>query len=242
MSPSHRSIARLVIASSLALLAGCSDSRAESVIIVAAEGGTVESPGTFAITIPPSSLAADTEIGLETASISAYPALEGANDQVVVLTPEGTTLELAATLTLDASLVGASVDQSVAVFQLRDVEGTRTWGPIESTFLSNGSVTVSVTRFMPLAVVVTDAGALGEIRGTMRWGDETPVDGAPMVLWGNDVMVGEATTDANGNFSFPGLEAGTYSVQVDYECTISETVTLSAGMTAELALTLCGGS
>jgi len=129
----------------------------------------------------------------------------------------------------------------VSVFQLRDVDGVTGWSPVESSSdAETGDVSVSVSRFAPLAVAVTEASSAAEIRGTLSWGSGDPAAEAPVQLYQGDTLVTETTTGADGSFSFADLEPGTYRVVVDYECTIDEAVDVAAGDVEELALTLCG--
>lgn len=221
-------------------LAGCNG--ATSGLIVAAEGGVVRSD-TAEVAIPAMSLAVDTEVTLETAPASDYPALDNARPEVVRIQPEGTVLELPATVTLRSGLIGAGADDSVTIHQLRDVDGVQSWQPVEHTLdEATGDATVSVTRFAPLAIVVAPPSSLGTIGGTLLWGhDSSPVESAPVQLIAADAIVAETTTDAAGAFSFGDLDAGSYTVSINYECMVSETVELAAGATEELSLVLCGG-
>jgi hypothetical protein len=230
------------IASFLALTtaaAGCNGSSTSA--ISAAEGGTVTA-STHDVAIPAMSLATDTEVTVETADASGYPELEGALPEVLRIEPEGTVLEVPATVTIHADFTGAGADDSVSVYQLRDVDGVSTWSPMESsTDAETGDVTVSVSRFAPLAVTVTAASSAAEIRGTLSWGSGDPAAEAPVQLYQADTLVTETTTGADGSFSFADLEPGAYRVVVDYECSLDEAVEVAAGDVEELTLTLCGG-
>lgn len=220
-------------------LAGCNG--ATSALVVAAEGGVVSSD-TAEVAIPAMSLVADTEVTLETAPASDYPALDNARPEVVRIQPEGTVLELPATVTVRAALIGAGADDRVSIHQLRDVDGVESWQPVESSLdEASGDASVSVTRFAPLAIVVEAPGTTGEIHGTLLWAhDESPAESAPVQLWAADAVVADTTTDASGAFAFPDLEPGTYTVSIDYECMVEQTVELAAGATEELSLLLCG--
>lgn len=223
------------------LALGCNDTRTSGGLIVASEGGSVVADS-HEITIPPLSLAADTEVTLEAAPASDYPALAGSLSQVLRIQPEGTVLEIPAEVVIHGSFVGAASDASVAVWQLSNVDGVDRWSPVESVRDSaSGDLTVSVTRFAPLGVTVSDAPSGSAISGTLLWGDGTPVDMAPVQLLQGGSLLTTAMTDATGHFAFSDLTAGEYQILIEYECTIDQPVTVVDGMTTELDLTLCGG-
>lgn len=213
-------------------------------LVTASAGGTVQA-GSSSVEIPPMALTADTEVSLEAANASSYPALEGARPSVLRLEPEGTVLARPATVTIGASLVGAGAGDEVSVRQLASGDGIMQWVPVESSRdAETGNVLVPITRFAPLAVVVARTGtppAGLAIRGTLRWGDGSPVDAAPVQLLQSDRVLTTTTTDPAGYFFFGDLSAGTYVVSIDYECMLSETVEVTSE-TAALDLVLCGGS
>lgn len=224
---------------SLLFLSACS-SEAVSSVVPAAEGGTV-TLGDHSASIPPASLAADTEIVIQTGDLADYAPLEGARSDVLELLPADTVLETPATVTIGAGLVSASEGQSVAVHQFRDVDGEQFWAQLEASPISGGGVSVAVTRFGPLAVVVTDADARGSLSGTMTWGgDGTAVDGATLELWQGETMLTTTTTDAAGMYEFSDLEAGTYSVRGNPECAVDESVSVGPGANVTRDITLCG--
>lgn len=223
---------------SLAFL-GCNDSRTSSGPIRASEGGTVIT-ASHSVDIPANALVSDTEVTLETAPASEYPALEGSLSQVLRIEPEGTVLEIPASITIHGSFVGAASDASVTVRQLTNVDGADRWSPIESARdAASGDLTVPVTRFAPLGVVVSEAPTGAAITGTLLWGDGSPVDGAPVELHQAGSLLTTATTDATGAFSFADLTPGAYELSVDYECMLTEPVTVAAGAPTEVELTLC---
>lgn len=227
-----------LLAASLAFL-GCDDSRTSSGPIRASEGGTVIA-ASHTVDIPANALASDTEVTLETAPASGYPALEGSLAEVLRIEPEGTVLEVPASLTIHGSFVGAASAASVTVRQLTSVDGVSLWSPIESARdAASGDLTVSVTRFAPLAVVVSETPSGAAITGTLRWGDGSPVDGAPVELHQGGSLLTTATTDAAGTFSFADLTPGAYELSIDYECMLTEPVTVAAGAPTEVELTLC---
>jgi len=220
-------------------LAGCSS--AASGLITAAEGGVVRSDAAE-LTVPAMSLAADTEITVDTASASDYPALENGRPEVVRLQPEGTVLETPATVVVRSDLIDAAPGSRVSIHQLRDIDGVRAWRAVESVFDSEtGEAEAYVTTFAPLGIVVEAVAATATVTGTLSWGSGDPADGAPVELRQGETVVATATTDAAGAFTFADVEPGAYTVNVDYECTIDEAITLEAGETEELTLTLCGG-
>lgn len=225
----------------LILLAAC-DSRTSSAgsLIRAANGGRVET-ATHSIEIPAASLAQDTTVRLETAPASGYPALEGSRSEVLRLEPAGTVLSAPAAVTIDSAFVAASAGEIVTAWQLLEVDGAPRWSPIESSLdTETGDLRTSVGRFEPLAVVVRAAPTAGEIRGTLRWGDGSPVASAPVQLLQGGSPLTSTQTDATGAFSFADLSPGSYTIQIDYECTISMPVELVAGTPVDLMLTLCG--
>lgn len=231
-----RTLLTSILFASLAV--GCADTRTSAGgTIVASEGGSVTADS-HAVTIPAGSLAADTEVTLSTAPASDYPALAGSLASVLLLEPEGTVLELPASVVIEDGFLGVGSEASVSVWQLSRVDGER-WTPIESSRdAGSGDVTVSVTRFAPLAVTVTEAPSGSSIVGTLSWGDGTPVDGAPVQLAQGGSVLTTATTGADGSFAFADLTPGDYQLVVDYECMLEETVTVAAGPT-EVDLTLC---
>jgi hypothetical protein len=228
--------ARLLLLSALVLLlAACGDDR-RSMTITAAEGGTVIA-SSHEIMIPPASLAADTAVMLSRGDTADYPAIPGDRGVVLKVDPEGTVLELAATVTIHGSEIGASAEESVGVFQL--VDGG--WSPLEHTRdTETGDVSTSVTVFAPIGIGITAPGEGGTIEGTIAWGDGTPVDMAPIELYLGDTLVDSTQSGADGSYRFEALEPGTYSIRVDYECTIDQAVGVATGMTVTQDLTLCG--
>jgi len=229
---------KLLLPFLLLSLAGCSSSA--SGLITAAEGGTVRSDAAE-LTVPAMALGSDTEVTVDTASASDYPALENARGEVVRLQPEGTVLETPATVVVRSGLIGAAPGASVSIHQLREIDGVRVWRPVESVYDSEtGDAEAYVSTFAPLGVVVTEAAATGAVTGTLRWGTGDPADGAPVELRAGDEVVSSTTTDATGAFSFTDVEPGSYTVHIMYECTVEQAIELEAGETEELALTLCG--
>jgi hypothetical protein len=224
-----------------AALAACSGSAPSSALVVASEGGTV-SAATHEVAIPAMALSADVEVMLEAVSASSYPTLEGAGPEVLRIEPEGTVLTRPATVTIRAAFIGAGEGDRVSVSQLATGDGVSTWVPLESApGDAAGDVDVPITRFAPLAVVVVAASSGGTIRGTIRWGDATPVDGAPLELFRGTELVTSTVADATGGFEFEALEPGAYRIAVDYECMIDQAVTVVAGETTTQDLVLCGG-
>jgi hypothetical protein len=233
---------RGILIASLALAAvACGDDRGtgEGTLVVAEEGGTVVAP-TFELSIPAMALPTDTTISLETAQASDYPALEGSLPEVLRIEPEGTVLELPATIVIDSDFIGAETGDIVSVSQL--VDGV--WSPRESANVSGG-VSVSVTVFAPIAVALRaiEIPTNGEIRGTVSWGEGTPAGGAPVQLLRGETLVTSTYADTTtGAFSFADLEPGTYTVLIDYECRLEQAVELTSGETENLELVLCGSS
>lgn len=228
----------LLFALLLALPMGCSDAAGN--LIQASEGGSVSS-GTHSVEIPAGSLTEDTEVSIATADITTVGALENARDNILLLEPEGTRLETAATVEIDASFIDADATQQVRIFQFGDGE----WIPQESSETSGGGRSVSVTYFAPLAVVVEDAASTGSIRGTLIWnGSGDPVTEQELILNGEGVTDLSTTTDAEGVFSFAELEPGTYTLTGGalIECPITETITVAAGEQSTPAFSLCGSS
>lgn len=222
----------------LSLMLGCAGPAPTTMTVPAATGGTVINAD-YQLVIPPMSLATDTEVTLMTAPLSGFPALENARPEVLLLEPEGTMLTRPASITIVADFVDAGASDNVAIHQLDRVDGVR-WVPLESTRMPSGDVSVSVTRFAPLAVVVTSSAGGGGVRGVIRWGDGTVVSAAPVQLFMGTTMVGMTTTDAAGVYTFQSLAAGNYRVVVDYECRLDRPVTVAASV-ATLDLILCGG-
>jgi len=230
---------KLLLPFLLLSLAGCSSSA--SGLITAAEGGVVSSDAAE-LTVPAMALASDTEVTVETASISDYPELENARSEVVRLEPEGTVLETPATVVVRADLIDAAPGARVTIHQLRDIDGVRAWRAVESVYDSEtGDAEAYVTTFAPLGVVVEEVGATATVRGTLTWSSGDPADGAPVELRDGDTVVHSTSTDATGAFTFTDVEPGSYTVHVMYECTVDEAIVLDAGETEDLALTLCGG-
>lgn len=223
------------------VLVACGGTEPSSALIAAAEGGIVTS-STHQVAIPAAALATDLEVTLEAVSASDYPVLEGGRPEVLRIEPEGTSLERAATVTIRGDFVGASEGERVSVVQLATGDGVSTWAPIESTRdVASGDLSVPITRFAPLAVVVTPASSGGGIQGTIRWGDASPAADAPLALVIDGETVDSTVADASGAFSFSDLAPGAYRIVVDYECTIDQAVTVAAGETTTQDLVLCGG-
>jgi hypothetical protein len=211
-------------------------------LITASAGGRVMS-STHAIQIPGMSLTADTSVMLTTAPASEFPALSGARPEVLRIEPAGTVLERAATVTIEGSFIGATASESVSISQLRNVDGARIWSPVESQRNADtGAVTVSLTRFDPLAVIVAPASSTGAIHGTVTWADSSPVNNAPIQLQRAGATIANATTDAQGRFELTQLAPGSYTIAIDYECQLTRAVDVTAGGDAMLALVLCGPS
>jgi hypothetical protein len=231
----NRRLSLLVLAGVVAaLFVGCADTRASSVIVATA-GGTVSVDSTQ-IVIPPNSLVADTEVAIMVGGVGELPALDGLRT-VVRLEPEGTLLETSASVVVSGDTIGATDGQVVGAWQI--VDGV--WAPREHAVEpATGDVTVPVSFFSPVGITVRDAPLGGTIEGTLAWGTGDLVASAPVQLYLGDTLVAETTTGAAGEFSFTGLESGTYRVHIEYECTIDENVGVAAGMTQTLALVLCG--
>lgn len=225
-------LARSTLLISCALLAACANETAGAVI-AADTGGTVSSDAAD-IVIPAASLAEDTEIMLSVGEAEDIPELENAR-VILDLQPRGTVLETAASVTIRGSEIGANEGERIAVFQLLDG-----WLPIEHTVGAEGDVTISVTRFQPVGVTVSEAPSGGTIEGTISWSSGDPAGGAPIELWQGDSMVATVTSDDLGAFTFTDLESGTYAIRVNYECTIDQAVGVAAGETETVQLTLCG--
>ena len=224
---------------SIALVASsCAGSAPTSARVVASTGGTV-SASTFQVLIPPMALATDTEVTLVTAPASGYPALANSRPEVLRMEPEGTVLTTPATVTIRADFIAAAPGDSVTIHQLNDVDGTR-WVPLPSTRTPSGDVTVSVTLFAPLAVVVVPAPSGCGIHGTIHWGDGSPVPSAPIQLWQGATMLTMTTSDASGVFAFGDLASGSYRIVLMYECNIDQGVSVTAGAATQVDLALCG--
>lgn len=235
MNRLSRSVLVTVLTAAALFTGGCGDTRASSVI-VATEGGTVVVDSTQVV-IPAGSLVADTEVAVMVGGVGELPALEGLRT-VVRLEPEGTALETPASVVVSGDTIAAADGQVVGAWQI--VDGG--WAPREHAVDPvTGDVTVPVTYFSPVGITVRDAPAGGTIEGTLAWGTGELVAAAPVQLYLGDALVAETTTGTNGDFSFTGLDSGTYRVHVEYECTIDENVGVAAGMTQTLALVLCGG-
>ena len=229
-------IARLQLLVIAALLAACTSIEPTTTTVIASEGGTVVA-STHQIEIPPLSLATDTEVTLDVADATDYPALPGDRGIIVRVEPEGTVLSVPATVTIYTSQIGASSGERVAVFQL--VDGG--WGPRE--FSGDGvtsDVMTTISYFAPIGISISAAPVGGVIQGVLRWGDGTAAGMAPVELYQGATLIDSTQTSADGLYMFDGLEAGTYDVRVNYECMIDETVGVAAGMTVTLDLTLCG--
>lgn len=219
-----------------ALLVACSSEGPTSTIIVAAEGGSVVT-STHDITIPPASLTMDTEVTLDMADSSGFPTVPGDRSVILRVEPEGTVLEIPATVTIHGNQIGASADDTVAVYQL----GDGVWVPREfSRDTETGDITTSITVFAPIGIGITEPGAGGTIQGTITWGgDGTPVGGALIELYQGDTQVQTTQSTAEGLYRFEGLESGSYSVRVNFECMIDQGVSVVAGMTVTQDLVLC---
>ena len=246
-------MSRLTQLSTLGLVAvtavACSNARnggggSASDVVVAVEGGTVAANANQ-IEIPANALSEDTEVSLIVDSITSFPALEGAQNTVLRIEPEGQVLEVPATVTIAAGLASDVAAERVTVSQLYNVDGVMSWRQIETAIsVVGGNVTASVSRFAPLAVVVASAVVTpggNAIEGTVAWGDGSPVDSAPVELWQGESKLTETTTDAEGGFGFADLTAGTYSVRIDYECMVTEAVEVTASAPTQVTITLCGG-
>jgi hypothetical protein len=232
----RRAFVSLVVSLSLA---ACTGAQPVTMRVTAASGGTVTA-STHVVAIPPLALASDTDVTLEVVSASGYPALEGGRDEVLRIQPEGTVLEIPAVVTIRADFVDAPASSTVSVFQLVAIDGPATWRPLEGARdPATGDVTVSVTVFAPLGLVVRDAASTGEIRGTISWGDGSPAAGAPLQLMSGTTVVATVTADTNGTFAFTGVAPGEYRVVVDYECRIDQPVTVTAGSVSPLTLVVC---
>jgi hypothetical protein len=158
--------------------------------------------------------------------------------------PEGTVLELPAQATIRADFIDLPAGARVSIAQLASGDGVATWMPLESARdASSGDVTVAITRFAPLAVVVSEEIAPGTgIRGRITWGEGSPAAGAPVQLFEGTTMLTTVTADADGAFAFTDLATGSYRLVVDYECHLDVTVEVRAGGVTERDLVLCGGS
>jgi hypothetical protein len=115
--------------------------------VAAAEGGTVRA-SSHDIAIPARALGGDVEVTLATDDISGYPPLANARPDVLRIDPEGTVLEVPATVTIHPELVGASEGDRVTVAQLAPAGADAGWLFVESERdLATGGVTASVLRF-----------------------------------------------------------------------------------------------
>ena len=224
---------RSMLLISCALLAACGNDTTGA-LIVADTGGTVTSSAADVV-IPAASLGEDTEVMISVGEVADIPALENAR-VILDLQPRGTALETPASVTIYGSEIGAGDGERVEVFQLLDG-----WLPVEHEVGSGGDVTVSITRFQPIGVTVSEGPSGGTIEGTISWGSGEPAGGAPIELWQGDSMITMVTSDDAGAFRFTDLQSGTYSLRVNYECQIDQSVGVAEGATETVQLTLCGG-
>lgn len=230
----------LVFSSALVLgLVGACSATPTTARISRATGGTVTA-GTHSVVIPAMSLPTDTDVSLVTAPASTYLALENGRPEVLRMEPEGTVLEVAASVTIRADFIDAGATDTVSVFQLEMIDGVR-WRPLASERSPAGDVTVSVSVFAPLGVAVVPAATGSGVTGIIRWGDATPVAGAPIQLYQGTTLVTSTTSSATGAYAFTDVAPGDYRVVVMYECSIDRAVTVTAGAPTTLDLILCGG-
>lgn len=231
----------------LMMIAACADdTRVGTPMLIAAETGGTVSLGAAQVVIPPNSLAEATEVVLMTSPLSALEPLENAVGEALLLLPEGTLLELAASVTLNVDPALLVEGAEVSVMQLVSGDGVMIWSMVPSELQSSsGSIIASVTRFAPLAVVVETSvvgGSGNVINGTLLWTDESPVSMAPVYLLeaGGASPLASTMTGEDGSFSFVDLTPGSYTIDIDFECPLSETVEVTAEAPTNVALTLCG--
>ncbi|MFT5356829.1 MAG: hypothetical protein ACI9KE_004055 [Polyangiales bacterium] len=228
------------------MMAGCaSEARMAAPMLITPEAGGTITLGANEVVIPPMALATATEVVLLTSPLSSLEPLENGVGEALIMEPEGTILELAATVTLPVNPSLLVEGATVSVKQLISGDGVMIWTDIASELnASAGEVMVSVTRFAPLAVVVETSvvGGGNVIEGTIRWGDESPAGMTPVELFesGGASPLTSTMTAADGTFTFADLSAGDYTIVVDFECLIEETVTVSADAPTSVSLTLCG--
>jgi len=236
----NRRLTNVITLIAVFALSACSNESGGSGLVTVATGGTVLA-GSHSVSIPPASLAADTEVVLQTGNLADYAPLEGASAQVLELLPAGTVLETPATVTIGSDLVGLDEGETVSIHQYRSVDGESFWAPMEFELQSGGSAAVPVTVFAPLAVVVQAASSMSTVQGTLTWaGDGSPVSGATLELWQGSVMLTTATTSETGTYSFEGLEAGSYSIQGNPECAVNESVSVPSGTVVTVDIAICG--
>jgi hypothetical protein len=229
----------------LAAVAGCGGGGGGGTTetIRAAEGGTVEIPDReVRVGIPPNALMSDTDVSLEVDAIGGYPALADAIDEVLVLEPAGTVLEVAASVTWKPAGVELDGSEQLRAYQLED----GAWRALEARpeVGSGGVVSTTVVRFAPIALTVVEAPPPGsaEVRGMVIHGyTEEPYPGLELELLQDGREIETATTDADGRYSLGAHPAGTYTVRANvpaemncFEDPTERMVTTTAGMAEDV--------
>jgi len=191
------------------------DDDSATVLITAAEGGSIEIDGTDTrVVIPADALGEDTEITISMGHLADYGAADDARDGVLVFSPDGIVLSRPAEITLNPG--DPAVDGTELVSILQFVDGG--WYPPEvssAAIGSGGLVGASVSVLAPVAVVIKEApqGPTGSIRGgVLHIYTEAPLAGIGFELKKDGVVLGTATSDTAGAFRFDGIGVGAYTV------------------------------
>ena len=152
---------RTIILASI-LLVGCGrddGNQSGSVLIVAAEGGTVQiADNETRLVIPPAALPSDMEISVSFAQVDEFAPLPNGRERALVFEPAGTVLSRSASLVFDPGPPALTGSEAVSLRQY--VDGG--WYPPELSSAevgSGGLVAASIDYLVPTAIVVLEPDA-----------------------------------------------------------------------------------
>lgn len=212
-TPFHRLLLPLPLALTLGLGACGSDSGGQSTasLISASEGGTISLSDSTKITFPAGAVAEDVEMTMSIAAVSDFAALEDARKDVLQFDPE-MVLASSAQIELDLS----DVDSTSTVHLMQFIDGLWLRPEVSTVEIGSGGIAfASVIQLAPTALVVTEAttGSLNIQGSVVHIYTQDPLPGIEFQLWTSfEQMVGTASSDSSGGFSFDNVAPGSYFV------------------------------
>lgn len=214
-----RSLIGSLLVISLGACSGGDDDGGQSTasLITAAEGGTLALENSETrVVFPAGAVAEDTEMTLALGALSDFAAREHALADVLVFQPE---MVLSSPAELQLDLPEIEADRVVYIEQF--VDGAWVRPEVSAVEVGSGGVgAASVIRLAPTAIIAEPiADDAGSVSGTVRHiYTQEPLSGISFALYTQvEELIGKTTSDAQGQFSFEGVAAGSYFVLAEID-------------------------